>query len=299
MRVTIPQPLTLVSTTAAGSSYPEWSSSTSYSVGDRVKVTSSVPHKEYQSSQAGTNKAPATNATYWTLIGVTNPYRCLDNVNSSASIGTSPFRMAISTAGNSYSANLIGLQGVRQVDVRVLTGTQEEYTSRFSMRQIAVSTYLEFFTLTPQFMTSFSYRLPKLLTSAQTVEVTLTGPGEVGVSNLVIGTDKRVGRAQYGVKIGIVDYSRKEADEFGNLTLVKRASSMTWSADVVVPRTLLDYTHTLLNSLRATPCVYNGNPEEAGALYSSLIIYGFYRQYTITLQDFDSVICAIDIEGLV
>jgi hypothetical protein len=61
-----------------------------------------------------------------------------------------------------------------------------------------------------------------------TVRVVLTGTGTATMEcgNLVAGQQKDLGRTLHdGAQVGIIDYSRKEADAFGNYTIVERAFS--------------------------------------------------------------------------
>ena len=59
-----------------------------------------------------------------------------------------------------------------------------------------------------------------------------------------------------GREIGFVDYSRKEADDFGNYTIIKRAYSNTIDVDVQLRTAQIPTIQRLRSELRSTPVVW-------------------------------------------
>ena len=79
--VIIPKMLTegnLVSSTIPETDYGVWNSGTTYSVGQRVDVTTGV-HKIYESLQGtNLNHSPTTSPTWWVEVGPTNRWAMFD-----------------------------------------------------------------------------------------------------------------------------------------------------------------------------------------------------------------------------
>jgi hypothetical protein len=130
--------------------------------------------------------------------------------------------------------------------------------------------------------------------SGSTYSLTVTGPGTVMLGTFVIGTKSDFGFTQYNASVGIIDYSRKEVDQFGRATLVKRAFSKRMDVQVFMEAGVTDSVNRLLGDLRATPALYVA----AQDIYDSLTIFGFYRDYNIDIAFPTQTIGSLQIEGL-
>src|SRR3546814_19942120 len=65
--------------------------------------------------------------------------------------------------------------------------------------------------------------LPPYGTAA--ITVTVTGASTVGIGNLIVGPVADFGLTDFGMKLGILDYSLKNKDDFGITGLVERGRS--------------------------------------------------------------------------
>jgi hypothetical protein len=127
------------------------------------------------------------------------------------------------------------------------------------------------------------------------ITATLTGSGEVSVGQFVLGTVYDIGQTQAGANLGIIDYSRKDITATGAATLVKRKFSKRMSASVVVLSAQMARVNRTLAELRATPCVWIGGDIDT---QDQLIIFGFYRDYSIDIAYPQYSLCSLEIEGL-
>lgn len=93
--------------------------------------------------------------------------------------------------------------------------------------------------------------------------------------------------------IGIIDYSRKEADQFGVISVVERAFAKRMTARVVMQTDAVDDIHRNLAALRATPVLWIGSET-----FESLTVYGFYKEFSIDLAYPTVSYCSLTIEGL-
>jgi hypothetical protein len=116
---------------------------------------------------------------------------------------------------------------------------------------------------------------------------------KVGVS--IPGFLSKLGSTQYGGSAGIIDYSKKETDEFGNTTFVKRAFSKRMNVNLLLPNGDLTRIQNLLADIRATPCVWIGTDS---SVYSPLVMYGFYRDFNLEIVYPEYSYCSLQIEGL-
>jgi len=114
------------------------------------------------------------------------------------------------------------------------------------------------------------------------------------VGEIVIGNKENIGITQTTPSIGIIDYSIKEVDTFGNYTVLERAYSKRLTCSTVVYNTALDLTYNILAARRALPTVWIGSE-----LYASMIVYGFYKDFSFVLSYPKMSICELEVEGLV
>lgn len=127
-----------------------------------------------------------------------------------------------------------------------------------------------------------------------TINVTLADTGNTALCGAcILGMSKELGSTQYGMSMGITDYSVKQQDAFGNYTILQRAFRRTADMSLFVPNTLIDQLEILLSSYRSTPNIYIGSDG-----YSSSIVYGFYKDFSINVNYVDYSICTISLEGI-
>ena len=127
-----------------------------------------------------------------------------------------------------------------------------------------------------------------------TVQITLDGAGaDVAIGEVVLGTIYKIGDAQYGSSAGIIDFSRKETDQFGNFEIVPRRFSKRAEFDTVIPPAYGGSVQRTLARLRATPVVWIGSVD-----LEETIVYGYFREFDILLSNpaFSNV--TITVEGL-
>jgi hypothetical protein len=118
--------------------------------------------------------------------------------------------------------------------------------------------------------------------------------GTVSIGALIVGLYAELGDTQYQPTIGIIDYSRKDTNVFGNTTVIKRAYSKRMNAKVAVMKNDIDNVSRLLAQYRSTPLVWVG----AGNLYTSMIIYGFYKDWEISIDNYSFGNLSLQVEGL-
>ena len=304
MRVMVPEPLTLTASTVAGSSYDEWSGSVAYSVGQRVKVTTAAPHKEYESLIGGNSgNAPATNPTRWLELGTTLPYRMTDETVSTYSEATSSIVASYSFTGRVADVALFGLVNVLTVTVEILEGDPlavvATVTGEVSDDSSVVS-WLTWLTEPFRLRESASLSLPYVVQAA-VLRLTLTGETGQAVrcGNLVAGVFAELGATRYGAQAGMISFSRKEADEFGRTQLVRRPNAKRLRSQIWFPDAWeADKGHRLITSLDGLACVWDGNANGADTPIDALRVYGFVRDFDVVWQGHNDQTCSLEIDGL-
>ena len=100
-----------------------------------------------------------------------------------------------------------------------------------------------------------------------------------------------IGQCLYGTEVGIVDYSRKERDTFGNITLIERGYSDLVRYNVVIETSDAAVVRALLASKRASSAVYVGHADHV-----ITHVTGYLQSFSIDLQPNYSPL-TLEVEG--
>ncbi|MFC3180449.1 hypothetical protein [Cypionkella sinensis] len=118
----------------------------------------------------------------------------------------------------------------------------------------------------------------------------------IGIGEIVVGQSRELGRCHSDAKIQLVDYSKKNIDEYGTVTIVQRAYSQNASFEIEIATVDRNRVQALITSLRATPCVYYPT---AGDANQGIAIYGYVKDYNTTYATPDRAYAALEVEGMI
>lgn len=285
-----------VSSTLAETDYPTWSSATTYALGDRVILTTGY-HKIYESVAGGNlNQNPATSSTFWVEVGPTNRWAAFDTSGGTYSYSSGANIVFSFTMDRATSIALVELTA-RSVRIQATApGYPNYYDQTYNLGDRAViNNWYDYFTADSFLATELIITdIPAIPSTTFTITIE-NNANPLQVGNFIAGTAIELGNTKYGAKIGIIDYSKKEVNEFGKATIVKRTFSKKMDVTLDVDNGIVDSVAARLNYLRATPCLWVG----ANGAFESLTVYGFYRDYSVEIAYPTHSICSLQIEGLV
>ena len=288
----------LVYTTLTESN-PEWSSATTYALGASVVYGIYGTYKSLQSGNLNHTPpiiSPFTDA-YWVRTGPTNKMAMFDDQVSSASTGTSDIIFAV--VGSAIdSVALLNIQASK-TSIAV-TDKDTKALVYHNSQQLSGGESLDwygyfFYDADTQKTSSIYLDIPPAANSLITIKV--SGTGTVSVGSYINGQIKTLGNTQYGVSAGIIDYSKKETDEFGNTTFIKRNFSKRMNASVSLTNANLNRVQRILYDLRATPVLWIASTD--AQFEEPLIIFGFYRDFSTEISYPTHSICNLQVEGLI
>lgn len=256
----------LVASTLPENDYLEWSAFTTYPLGARV--IKAATHRIYESA-ALDNKGndPTGISGKWRDIGPTNRWAMFDQALGSTSTAAG----AITVTLDPGAFDAVALLDVKAAAVRV---EMAGYDRTAAPNASGTVTFLD------------------LPAAAGDVTVTITGPGSVEVGTLLVGHLAALGSTTESPKAGITDFSRKEADEFGDIQIVERAWAKRMSVQAMLRRDAIDVVAGRIAAVRAKPALWIGKEG-----METLTIYGFFRDFSIQV---DSTVCtlSLSVEGL-
>ena len=126
-----------------------------------------------------------------------------------------------------------------------------------------------------------------------TITISIIGGDDITVGEIVVGKIQNIGDAQYGTSVGIIDFSRKEADQFGIFSIVKRRFSKRAEYDIKIPTGQNAGVQRTLADFRTTPIVWIGDENKL-----ETVVYGYYRNFDILIAGPSLSDCTITVEGL-
>lgn len=285
----------LTSSNVADPNYPAYAAGTTYNLNDYVSVTGTNIHQVYQSLVASNvGNTPPTSPTKWVSIGATNRWLMFDGSVTSQTSNANSIVCTFATVGRIDSVALLNISA-GSVTITMTDATDGVvYNKTYSLISTAgiVDSYTYSFEPVVRVSDFAITDMPPY--SNTTITVTLTDTGSTVLCGAcVLGQSKELGGTQYGAKVGIVDYSGKILDTYGNYTIVKRAFSKRGSFTIWIESGSVDQTQVLLAQYRSTPIVYIGASD-----YGSTIFYGFYKDFDIDISYPKQSVCSITIEGL-
>jgi hypothetical protein len=273
-----------------------YSAAITYALAAKVRYLSRV----YESLQAiNLNHTPSTSPTWWLDTGPDNIHAALDSAVSTVSSATTEMTFVVK-AGKLDAVALITLDApLASVAVTDQATGALLYNQTAGLSGSNVQDWYQYFFYDPitQRTQIIFDTIPDTYANA-VVTIKLTGATGVAVSvaQAVFGITTQIGTTQYGASAGIIDYSKKETDTFGNTTFVVRAFSKRLSSEVFIPNLQLNSVQTYLYSIRATPVVWVASTDP---LFSEpLIVWGFYKDFSTNISYPSYSVCSIEVEGL-
>jgi hypothetical protein len=126
------------------------------------------------------------------------------------------------------------------------------------------------------------------------LDITVSDPGGTAKAGaIVIGLQTNLGKTRYKPSIGIHDYSQKSVDDYGVYSVTSGAFSKRMDVDLLIPNASIDDIQNILAFYRASLLVWI-----ASEAYSSLIIYGYYKDFEIVVPYPTFSECSLSVEGL-
>jgi hypothetical protein len=292
MKVTFPvlmTPDTLVESNVVDEALPGWSGAVAYPVGARVICERRV----WEAVQATTGARPPDSPEVWLDLGATNVWAMFDGKVGSQSTRETPIVVRL-RPGIISDVSLLNVDA-DLVEVALSYEGEIVWSASRDMRTSeTITNWFEYFFTEFRARTDVSFaNVPPYLKGE--LIVTVSKPvNDVAVGELIVGRSLVFGETQISPRLGINDYSRKDVDAWGDYFVVERAFSKRMSVNVRIPNVLVDEVYRVLAKHRATPLIWDANDERFGAL----IVYGFYKSFTVDIAHYTHSFCTLDIEGL-
>jgi hypothetical protein len=286
-------PSMLVSTTALEPT-PLWVSGTSYAKNAEVTWPNSAGDVRKWISAVNSNTDTPGTSDKWVDNGPCNKCAMFDSKISTQTIAASPLVVEFTTTDIISNLALLNLIG-ESVKIEMFSGGVKVYEQTANLNESEILDWWDYYFLDDEQITQALFDdLP--LFYSPTIKITLTGTGNVAIGHTVFGSRFDLGCLSYGATSGIIDYSKKITDEFGDTEFVKRAFADEFSGQVLVENSQLNGIKRKLRELRATPTLWVGIEDET--FRETLVVFGWYRQHRIAINYPAHSLIDLEIEGL-
>lgn len=286
-------PSEIVATNVAEDDHAAWNISSTYALSDRVIDGQSV----YESLQADNiGHDPAASPTWWQRVGATNRWRCFDTQSiASKTARAGGFYYELRPSRPPDTIHMLGFTAVSRVRITI---TAPDSSVLYDSGIVAVgrvvpdsSWWQWFFGKRAEVRQQSFTDLPRYAGAVVRVEV--WGGDACALGVLIFGNRQQIGRTRIGLRLGIEDYSRRERNQWGDVTLVKRAYSRQIAATMMLSNKELDTVEQFLSNRRATPLMW----EFAGRWQATRML-GYYRSWAVLIQYTEHSDVSIEIEGM-
>ncbi|MBO9602538.1 MAG: hypothetical protein J7496_08530 [Novosphingobium sp.] len=269
---------------------------TGYTQGQQVRVDST--HHAYESVLAGTNTGndPTTDdGTKWLDLGSTNPWAMFDEYLESQTSNADTIAVTLVPAGIADAMAFFNLDAAT-ISITVTDATDGVvYDEDFDLiSDVNCGDYYDYcFQPIIRKTALFVDGLPPYV--GPDIDVVIDNTGSTAKCGaLLMGSLRTLGATVYGADFGIIDSSRKTTDDFGRTTIVPRSYRKTGNFRVIVDKDYVGEVDRILSERRAVFSVFSGTDE-----YESALIYGFPRDWRVTLDYPEQSTLNIEIEGVV
>lgn len=291
----------------------EYQPGSAYTDGDRVLVAAN--HAVYEAIQnVPVGVAPPTLPTrsndYWQWARSSDTWAVFDGVINSTRIPSN--RHLLQYKLQPGKINSIALFGVDGKFVQILitdriSGKSWDSTPYYltgnSGSKLKVKDWWEyFFGETEQTPDIAFLNIPNYSDPVITINIYASEPENTetdliaSVQEIVVGNFKELGTTQSQPEFSIIDYSRKEIDEYGNWNIIPKTFSKQVNIRLVIMTSSINKVSRILTDLRTTPVVWI--PTELAQYKATLLVYGYYRDFKMVIPHHLWAEMNLQIEGL-
>lgn len=333
MKIVIPVEITpsrLIESNVPLDDYPEYDAGATYETGERVIVTGNI-NKIYElvSQEPTTGVYPPTDnedPPSWLEVSAVNRWKMFDTVISTRTVGRFPFNSI--DYGLADEATLLadfvnqsymyggGEAGIAvrirpdaiadtlavfntsalYVDIKCVTLEGVVYQRRINMGgSLSESNWYSYFYQPVERVDRFILTdLPEDAEKDIYLSFVEQGTDDPSVGEVVVGRINEVGASLYGVNLGILDFSRKERNAFGQYDIIERGFADTMEVDMVIDNSDISFVKRFMSQIRAKPAIYIAEDSiEATA------VYGYFTDFQIIISGPCKSDATLSIEGLI
>ena len=231
----------------------------------------------------------------WVNVAPTNKWALFDAVNSTQSEISTQLIVEVTNGQTVNSVAGFGIEEATAINITVTDPMEGEvYNTDVDMVDNSAVADWYYYYFAPIVQVSEFALLDLPAYPAATVKMTVDG-NDIKFGSFVLGNQLELGVANYGTSVQLLDFSRKEQDDFGNITVTKGRNSKLVDFDVTIPKEKVNYVFSVISSITTIPSVWIGDDGSN----DPTLVYGYYRDYQNNISSPTITDATIQVEGLV
>jgi hypothetical protein len=297
----------LDSSNVSASALDEWDSGTAYAEEDQVKVsfeddgtTPRRPIEVYEALGNTTGDYPPDSTSDWVFVEATNRWAMFDGYVSTQTENSDSISVDLDLAG----LTCLGIFNTYGTSVSLTHASTEVQT--VSLIRDSIKDWWDYFFATNRTGRDVLFYFPSQTPNVATLTITYTG-GTAKCGLVVIGKYYDVATTQYGIRVGIDDYSKYVTDGSGQTYLSAGNWAKRADASCFIQNTYMDRTYNLIVDNMGTAIVvdYNEYTEGSSDYHDSssglqcLVVYGFTEDFNLSLSHKDYTVVSHEVQGLI
>ena len=277
----------LLNSNAAVENYPAWDSDSTYDKDERVIYNNRI----YKSLIDNNNEEPE-NSLNWFNKGATNPYKCIDKYINTQTISEDDLVMEFSFK----NADTIAFFNVYAKAVKIEIYTNDNNLVRTIEKDLLtnVNNWGDYFYRKEEYIERFFIKGSFMLVGK--LKITLYKTDNVKVGILQIGNESDLGLTLEDVKSDIDDYSKKNIDENGNVYLKQGNYADRLDCEVICPTSKFNTIRNRLIKSRGKAFTWIASEDDK---FRELNLYGYYENFSISVDNPEMLTCSLSLRGLV
>lgn len=288
----------LVSSTVPETDYAAWNSGTNYVAGALVRYVDTNVHLTFECIANNSNKNPLTDANasdFWTEVGQTNRWAMFDLLRNTGTASDDPITVVLQPGQRVDSVALVGMKAdTVSIELRVDGNLKYSYSENLRRRSTASWSDYFFGTFETKEETA-RFDLPPYTNGEITLTFSATSGGVV-VGGVLMGRSTYIGETQYSPTSDALNFSSVDRDLGGKAEMVRRRSIPKTTQRVRAPKALVPKLLALRDQLNAVPALWSGLDDAEHSYFGALLILGFYRQFTISMEHADYAYITLELE---
>jgi hypothetical protein len=295
MQIVKPLPITaaeITATNVAEDDAPAYDAGATYDSGDRVIHD----HRVFEALKDGLVGVTPVDGTDWLLISATNRHKPFDYKILAQAEHADAITYTIAPGARVDTVTFFGLEAesVRVVMTDPTEGVVYDRTDTLVVGDGVVDAWTYCF-LDVRYARQVTFRdLPPYAVAS--LAITISRPGDTArVGQIGMGVAVPIGHVTYGTGGGIRDWSRKEADQFGQTRIVERPYAPRIRYRVAIDPAENEWIRHFLGGLRATPAIYMA---ATGTESWGTTLLGLFRDFNVPFEAPTVSFLTIEVESL-
>lgn len=288
----------LLSCNVPEADYAVYDPTHTYASGDFcISLTTHRVYQSLQSANTGQDPTLATTSvsTWWLDYSSTNRWSLFDNYVASQT--TNPGSIVISL--DFSQCDTVALFDISASTVEINVQDSNGNVLYDEVIQMLYDDYVDWagiFFNNPELQGKVYRNLPLFYGTILTITVSAPG-GTAACGQVLIGRGRFIGTNQYGFTEGILDFSTKNRNTFGQSYLHQGDYADTSTFNLWILDNVRPQIKNFLTSVRATPCAWYLDNTDVFT-EEDLLLFAFYEDFKITVQYDTVAVCAMTLQGL-